>query len=190
MNYNTTSANKTIRIIISITHGIICVHFDSPFPNHLAPQVRFELTTFALGKRCSIPLSYCGVYGGVIGIRILCPERHVLISSQTQLPAGYPLHLAEAVGFEPTEDFSSSVFKTGALSHSATLPYYYLVNRAASFLLPRERGNRNRRIKRRARKTAVGAPSRIWTSNQPLTKRMLCLLSYGSISCCKFTIHT
>ena len=32
--------------------------------------------------------------------------------------------MAETVGFEPTEDFSSTVFKTAALSHSATFPYF------------------------------------------------------------------
>ncbi len=30
--------------------------------------------------------------------------------------------LAEGVGFEPTDAFTSPVFKTGALDHSATLP--------------------------------------------------------------------
>ena len=32
------------------------------------------------------------------------------------------LTLVEEVGFEPTEDCSSPVFKTGALNHSATPP--------------------------------------------------------------------
>lgn len=31
--------------------------------------------------------------------------------------------LAEAQGFEPWVPFSTSVFKTGALNHSATLPF-------------------------------------------------------------------
>jgi hypothetical protein len=31
------------------------------------------------------------------------------------------------VGFEPTEDFSSTVFKTVALNHSANLPYWWTV---------------------------------------------------------------
>ncbi len=30
--------------------------------------------------------------------------------------------VAEGVGFEPTDAFTSPVFKTGALDHSATLP--------------------------------------------------------------------
>jgi hypothetical protein len=32
--------------------------------------------------------------------------------------------MAEDVGFEPTEPFGSSVFKTAALNHSANLPYF------------------------------------------------------------------
>ena len=31
--------------------------------------------------------------------------------------------MAESVGVEPTKDFSLPVFKTGALSHSASSPY-------------------------------------------------------------------
>ena len=31
--------------------------------------------------------------------------------------------MAEEVGFEPTDACTSPVFKTGALSHSATLPF-------------------------------------------------------------------
>ena len=31
-------------------------------------------------------------------------------------------HLAEGVGFEPTDPLRSPVFKTGALDHYATLP--------------------------------------------------------------------
>lgn len=34
--------------------------------------------------------------------------------------------MEEAVGFEPTEPFSSRVFKTPAFGRSATLPYKYL----------------------------------------------------------------
>ena len=37
-------------------------------------------------------------------------------------PLGSSAHLAEAVGFEPTEDFSSTVFKTVAISQ--TLPHF------------------------------------------------------------------
>jgi hypothetical protein len=32
--------------------------------------------------------------------------------------------MAEDVGFEPTEPFGPSVFKTVALNHSANLPYF------------------------------------------------------------------
>ena len=32
-------------------------------------------------------------------------------------------HLAERVGFEPTDAFTSPVFKTGAFDHSAISPY-------------------------------------------------------------------
>ena len=31
--------------------------------------------------------------------------------------------MAEGVGFEPTEPFSSPVFKTGAIDHSTTPPF-------------------------------------------------------------------
>ena len=31
--------------------------------------------------------------------------------------------MAEGVGFEPTDACTSPVFKTGAIDHSATLPY-------------------------------------------------------------------
>ena len=32
-------------------------------------------------------------------------------------------NMAEDVGFEPTEPFDSTVFKTAAISHSANLPF-------------------------------------------------------------------
>ena len=34
--------------------------------------------------------------------------------------------ITEVIGFEPTEAFTSLVFKTRAINHSTTLPYDYL----------------------------------------------------------------
>jgi hypothetical protein len=39
--------------------------------------------------------------------------------------AGCVSYCTEGVGFEPTEPFSSPVFKTGAMNRSATLPGRY-----------------------------------------------------------------
>lgn len=39
------------------------------------------------------------------------------------LPTELPEHVAEGVGFEPTEAFVSQVFRTSALNHSAIPPY-------------------------------------------------------------------
>lgn len=39
------------------------------------------------------------------------------------LPTELPEHVAEGVGFEPTEAFVSQVFRTSALSRSAIPPY-------------------------------------------------------------------
>jgi hypothetical protein len=36
-------------------------------------------------------------------------------------------HMAEGVGFEPTEACTSSVFKTDAFNHSTTLPMWAFV---------------------------------------------------------------
>ena len=40
------------------------------------------------------------------------------------LKSGSKNKMAEDVGFEPTEPFGPSVFKTAALSRSANLPYF------------------------------------------------------------------
>ena len=40
----------------------------------------------------------------------------------TVIPFNYPGKLAEVVGFEPTDPFEPSVFKTAALSHAQ--PYF------------------------------------------------------------------
>ena len=40
---------------------------------------------------------------------------------------GYNRNKAEGVGFEPTDAFTSAVFKTAALNHSATLPGYVII---------------------------------------------------------------
>ena len=39
------------------------------------------------------------------------------------IPFNYPGKLAEVVGFEPTDPFEPSVFKTAALSHAQ--PYFH-----------------------------------------------------------------
>ena len=41
----------------------------------------------------------------------------------TVIPFNYPGILAEVVGFEPTDPFEPSVFKTAALSHAQ--PYFH-----------------------------------------------------------------
>ena len=43
----------------------------------------------------------------------------------TVIPFNYPGKLAEVVGFEPTDPFEPSVFKTAALSHAQ--PYFHIV---------------------------------------------------------------
>ena len=43
--------------------------------------------------------------------------------------------MAEDVGFEPTEPFGPSVFKTAALNHSANLPFLERVTRIELVLL-------------------------------------------------------
>jgi hypothetical protein len=46
-----------------------------------------------------------------------------LTPSKTPLEWGVLFCLAEAVRFELTDPFESPVFKTGAIDHSATLPW-------------------------------------------------------------------
>ena len=64
------------------------------------------------------------------------------IQSVSKLPAGYKakqenflvlLFLAEREGFEPPVPFSTSVFKTGAIDHSATSPNFCVCQRMWSF---------------------------------------------------------
>ncbi len=42
----------------------------------------------------------------------------------TVIPFNYKRKLAEVVGFEPTDPFEPSVFKTAALSHAQ--PYFHI----------------------------------------------------------------
>ena len=43
-------------------------------------------------------------------------------SKSCALPLGYAPILAVSVGFEPTDAFTSPVFKTGVIDHSTNLP--------------------------------------------------------------------
>ena len=50
-------------------------------------------------------------------------EPRLIGSKPTVLPLDDGAILEEDVGFEPTEPFGSTVFKTVGLSHSPNLPY-------------------------------------------------------------------
>lgn len=52
----------------------------------------------------------------------MCPFR-LQLSRLSRLATPAPLYFAEAVGFEPTNRCRLPVFKTGAIDHSAILPF-------------------------------------------------------------------
>ena len=55
------------------------------------------------------------------------------------------MKLAERVGFEPTDAFTSPVFKTGAFDHSAISPYAKAPLSSAIYILPCPNGFVNKK---------------------------------------------
>lgn len=103
-------------------------------PAILAERVRLELTRRKSGySRISNPLPY------QLGLPLHMERVKRFELSLPVWKTGvltvkhYTRILATRLGFEPRDGFPPPVFKTGAISHSATLPYSLLLNNNRTF---------------------------------------------------------